>query len=384
MRMLYVVESTPTIDARTGDGSSLIPYHVALAMPAHVSLEIVSFAGSNAVDETLRARADRVHELPQRGLRDAQMLSLVARESVGAARRMTANARRVVRELSRTADATLVHGPHLLSLLDAVVGPCAYQSVDPWSFRLEMEAVAASGPRALYRRSLARARLAQERDLPRHIALATVSRADAERWRAELDRDVEAIPNGVSGGPGPGQRRVGRPERPTLSFTGSLDYAPNIESATRLVREIAPVVWAEEPSARILIAGRNPVDEVLALASDRVEVLANVPSMSEVYAASDIAVFADVSGLGIRNSVSEALAAGTPVVATPIAAREQPKHELLTVVPEAEPIGRRTIDLLRAVRAVPWSQQRVGASAPMRSWEDAAGEYLALLGTASR
>lgn len=384
MKMLYVVESTPTIDARTGDGSSLIPYQVALALPSHVDLEIISFSGVNTVDGTLRARAERIHELPQRGLRDAQILSLLARESVGAALRMTAQSRKLVRERSRAADATLVHGPHLLPLLDAVVGPCVYQSVDPWSFRLEMEAAAVRGPRAFYRRRLASARLARERALAPHIALATVGRADAERWQAELDRDVTAVPNGVSAGPEAGERQVGRPELPTLSFTGSLDYAPNIESATRLVREIAPVVWAAEPAARILIAGRNPVDEVLALASERVEVRANVPSMAEVYEASDVAVFADVSGLGIRNSVSEALAAGTRVIATPVAAREQPHHPLLTVVDDAAAFAGRTLEELRLARSSQRPERASATGAPMRSWQDAAGEYLALLEAAAR
>ena len=377
--MLYVVESTPTLDARTGDGSSLIPYRVALALPDEVELEIISFSGQTTADEALRARAERIHELPQRRLRGAQLLAILARESVGTSLRTTARARSLVRERSRAADATLVHGPHLMSLLDAVVGPCVYQSVDPWSFRLDMEARAAAGLRAVYRRRLASARRARERDLPARIALATVGRADAERWQVALGRDVTAVPNGVPGGPDTERSAAALPEHPTLSFTGSLDYGPNIESATRLVREIAPVVWAADPSMRVVIAGRNPVDEVRALASDRVEVRANVPSMAAIYAASDVAVFPDVSGLGIRNSVSEALAAGVPVVATAVAAREQPPHALLRVVRDGEAIGDATLDALRTSRTAPRSLATPGSGTVMRSWQDAAGEYLDLL-----
>lgn len=394
--MLYVVESTPTVDARGGDGSTLIPYRVALALPPTVDVEIVAFAGPSRPDAALGTRAESIHELPERGKRDAQLLALVGRESFGTALRMTSRSRRLVRDRSRSADVTLVHGPHLLPMLDAVVGPCAYQTVDPWSFRLEEEARAATWARRLYRRQLASARAARERAIPARVELATVGRGDADRWARLLGREVTAVANGVTVDAPTGAVTRARPAHPTICFTGSLDYAPNIDAATRLVRDVGPALWAQVPDARIVIAGRHPVAAVLALRSERVQVLADVPSMAAVYAASDLAVFPDKTGLGVRNSVTEALAAGTPVVASAVAAREQPAHELLTVAAggdHADSVGRAgsfdelgelTALAIRELRRARTTERTAPPTAGLRTWADAAGDYLALLERASR
>ncbi|HWH26847.1 MAG TPA: glycosyltransferase family 4 protein, partial [Pseudolysinimonas sp.] len=105
-----------------------------------------------------------------------------------------------------------------------------------------------------------------------------------------------------------------------------------------------------------------------------VEILPNVPSIMNILTSADVAVFPDKDGLGIRNSVREALAAGIPVVATAAAAREVESHESLTTAEDPEALAAAIVRLLRA--AVATAGKRVGPPVPTRSWKDATAEYL--------
>ena len=369
MQLLYVTEDVPNRDAVYGDGSSMIPFEVIRHMPANVAVTLVTFEGEVALPEEIQDRCERVVRLMRRPLRQATAVSCLTSLSVGAARLATHEAQTVVRQMSTGADVTLIHGPHASVLAGNVVGALVMQVVDPWSFRVDMERALVSGVRAAYRRRKARQARAREHRLPERARLLTVSEADARRWRTTLNRDVRSVPNGTD------QVTVAyrRPEEPTICFVGSLNYAPNVESARILVREVAPRLWQRHPSLRVVLAGRQPAPEVLDLTSSRVAVLANVPSVDEVFCSSSLAVFPDRHGLGIRNSVREALAAGTAVVATAAAAREQPAHPLLHVAADLEELVERVDQLLKDGATVPSGGE---AAAPERTWLDVALEYV--------
>jgi len=252
-------------------------------------------------------------------------------------------------------------------LAHVVRGPLVLQVVDPWSLRVRMEAGMARGLRALYRRRKARQALVSERTLPSRARLLTVGQRDAATWSAEVGRPVASLGNGVDSV----ALAATPPSVPTVSFVGSLSYRPNVESAKVLVREIAPRVWERVPEMRVVIAGRQPDVEVLALASDQVEVRANVPSVSEVFLSSSVAVFADRHGLGVRNSVKEALAAGVRVVASVSAAREQEPHPLLTVAADEGELVELVVVALTSPRPVVLPGQE-----GLRSWSQVAADYL--------
>jgi glycosyltransferase involved in cell wall biosynthesis len=259
-----------------------------------------------------------------------------------------------------------MHGPHIvLAAASHANGPLVTQIVDPWSHRSLMEAEAASGWRRGYWKRVARNALAAERGLPERARLLTVGRQDAERWSAQLGRPVRNIGVGASVEPAV---EANLPNGvPTICFVGGLNYAPNIESAQILVREIAPLIWSEIPDVRVVIAGRQPDASVLALESARVSVLGNVPSVEEIFRTSHAAVFPDRHGLGVRNSVIEALAVGVPVFATPIAAREQPEHPHLHVAEDSEQLAR----LICAEIRNPQDRHE----SPLRGWDTVAAEY---------
>jgi hypothetical protein len=370
MRLLYVAENVPNRGAAVGDGSSMIAYEVLQRLPADVSTTLLAFSGGAALPAEVEKTCEVVRLLPKRRAVLAKARSAVSRYDVGALERYTPTAVSLVQELSRHVDVTLLHGPHVLPLAQHVTGPLVLQTVDPWSLRARMDAGMVHGWRVLSRRHKSRQALALERALPARARLLTVGAEDAASWSRLLGRPVRNIPNGVE----PVVRPARTPGPPVVCFVGSLNYPPNVESARTLVEEVAPRVWAALPATRFVIAGRKPTQEVLALAGDRVTVLANVPSVNDVFNSADVAVFPDRQGVGIRNSVREAVAAQLPVVASTLAAREQDSHPLLTVRAGMDEIAAAVIDVLEAApdRVLP----AVPVVAGERSWQDVTSDYL--------
>ncbi|WP_410556874.1 glycosyltransferase [Arthrobacter globiformis] len=360
----------PNRDPVLGDGSSMIPFEVLGNLPADVAVTLLTFAGPVQCPADVRGRCEAVHELSPRGHPWALARSVFSVHDVGAQERATAAAITAASELSAQCDATLVHGPHVLFLAHHVRSPMVLQTVDPWSIRIGMESALVRGWRAAYRRLKGMLALRAARQLPARARLLTVGAQDAAEWSKLLGRPVRSIPNGAR----PVTRTADRDGSPTVCFVGSLNYAPNIDSAKALIGKIAPLVWHEVPEARFVIAGRLPPPEILSLAGQRVDVLANVPSVAEVFQLADVAAFPDEFGVGIRNSVREALAAGLPVVATPVAAREQDAHCLLTVEGDTGKFVEHVLRHLSAERADPCNVE--GDLAAGRTWKAAAQDYM--------
>ncbi len=371
MKLLYVAEGVPNRDPERGDGSSMISYELIRHFPPEVHITLASFSGEIAVPAEVQQRCDDIHVFPMRGFTVMAARSILFGGSVGVLQRARPSSNRAINQLSQRADVTLLHGPHVAYLAHWVRGPVVLQVVDPWSARALMEAGVATGLSRLYRARQARQAERAERALPARARLLTVGRQDAQRWSGRIGRTVVSIANGVDR---PAEL-IARPldQPPTVCFVGSLNYPPNVESAEILIRELAPKIWADVPEAHFVLAGRHPSSSVLALAGDRVSVQGNVPSVLKIFQAADVAVFPDRHGLGIRNSVSEALATGLPVVATPTAAREQPEHPLLRIADDTAGL----VALVSQALAAPRPPATVASLSPgIRTWDSAARDYL--------
>ncbi|MGH2516152.1 MAG: glycosyltransferase [Ktedonobacterales bacterium] len=102
-----------------------------------------------------------------------------------------------------------------------------------------------------------------------------------------------------------------------LVFSGNLRAPANIAAAEHLLREILPRVWAERPDVRVTLAGANPPRHLTAYASDpRVTVTGTVDDLRPYVAGATVAVSPMTYSAGIQNGILEAMALGTPVVAT--------------------------------------------------------------------
>ncbi len=108
---------------------------------------------------------------------------------------------------------------------------------------------------------------------------------------------------------------------PVIVFVGHLGYAPNVTAVVRLATAILPEIRQTLPSAKLLLAGRDPKREVMALAVlPGVELAADPVEMSSLLLRSHISVVPLSAGGGTRIKILEAMAWGLPVVASSIAA----------------------------------------------------------------
>ena len=141
-----------------------------------------------------------------------------------------------------------------------------------------------------------------------------VTDEDAREVRA-LDPSLrtETIPNGVDAGVT--SPRTAAPRSGVL-FTGALDAPANEQAAVRLAERIMPLVRRSVPDATLTLVGRSPGPRVRALDAT---VVADVPDLRPYLWGAAVYACPMESGTGIKNKLLEALAAGAPAVATPLA-----------------------------------------------------------------
>jgi sugar transferase (PEP-CTERM/EpsH1 system associated) len=165
----------------------------------------------------------------------------------------------------------------------------------------------------------------------------------SERERDELrarapEARIEAVENGVDTAYFAGLREPGARRR--LVFVGSMDYAPNIAGAVWFARELWPAVRAAAPGLTLSLVGAKPAPAVQSLAAlPGVEVTGTVPDVRPYYRDALAAVVPLRTGSGTRLKILEAMAAGVPVVSTPLGAEGlavTPGRDIV-LVPEPDP-----------------------------------------------
>ncbi|NDJ74874.1 MAG: glycosyltransferase [Chloroflexi bacterium] len=131
---------------------------------------------------------------------------------------------------------------------------------------------------------------------------------------------------------------------PTLVFTGNYDYGPNLDAALRLAHDIFPRIHQKVPQSRLYIIGKNPPPQLLACASDSIEVTGFVPDLRPYFEQSLIFISPLRLGAGLKNKVLEAMAMQCPVVATPLSCDGIPVRQGQHVL-----LGNSDDDLVNAV-----------------------------------
>jgi glycosyltransferase involved in cell wall biosynthesis len=273
----------------------------------------------------------------------AVAMSPVPPRGASAATAMVASAVRALIERDRPDAALLWPGTEFLLFDRAWTVPAVADRID---------AATAERLRGLRRSPLTAARAVRyawyERALVRAATTTVAATLADARWLARLGgRPVETVPNGVTSAPSPCFEAEG-PD-PTVAFTGTLDYPPNVDAARLLVSRIWPAVRARVPTARLVIAGRRPTAKVGALGRVAgVEVRANVSTMEQVLREAWVAVAPMRSGTGVKNKVLEAWAAGRPVVMTSLAANGlAPAADLADLITDGWPaMAERVVALL--------------------------------------
>lgn len=106
----------------------------------------------------------------------------------------------------------------------------------------------------------------------------------------------------------------------SICFTGNMSYAPNVDAARWLVKEIMPLVWSQIRSATLLLAGADPKPAVKALAGPKVVVSGRLDDIRTAYASAKVFVAPMRIGSGMQNKLLEAMSMRLPCVTTSLAA----------------------------------------------------------------
>ncbi|MFO1187511.1 MAG: TIGR03087 family PEP-CTERM/XrtA system glycosyltransferase [Alphaproteobacteria bacterium] len=151
-----------------------------------------------------------------------------------------------------------------------------------------------------------------------------VSQAELEIFAARREegaRSLHVVGNGVDTSRFDPAAFTRTPVEPGLiTFTGRMDYHPNVDAVVWFAREIFPRVRDKAANARFRIVGAAPAPAVKALASlPGVEVTGAVEDVRPFYAAAAVSVAPLRIARGVQNKVLEAMAMARPVVVTPAA-----------------------------------------------------------------
>jgi sugar transferase (PEP-CTERM/EpsH1 system associated) len=140
-----------------------------------------------------------------------------------------------------------------------------------------------------------------------------ISRQDRDFIAHPRHKDITIVPNGIQTSY---FHPLDLPQQYDLVFTGNMNYAPNIEAATFLVKKVLPLVKEQFPEIKILLAGANPSYQVQTLQSAHVTVSGWMPDIREAYASARVFVAPLFIGSGVQNKVLEAMAMKVPCVTT--------------------------------------------------------------------
>ncbi|MDA0159583.1 glycosyltransferase [Solirubrobacter ginsenosidimutans] len=202
--------------------------------------------------------------------------------------------------------------------LPAVIAP-----LDAWHRNVHAEVASATGLERVWRQSQERAvRRFEARAYRPYRRVVLVTDEDAhEVSRLDPSLRTATIPNGVDAAH---FAPDGRP-RAGVVFTGALDAPSNEQAALRLAERIMPLVRQSLPDAALTLVGRSPGPRLRALSG--VSVIADVPDLRPYLWGAGVYACPMVSGTGIKNKLLEAMAAGAPAVATPLACQGLAVHD---------------------------------------------------------
>jgi glycosyltransferase involved in cell wall biosynthesis len=148
----------------------------------------------------------------------------------------------------------------------------------------------------------------------------------SERERAQLlqshpSASIAVVENGVDVAYFAEPQAAPRDAGQTLVFVGSMDYFPNQEACISFANHIWPRVRTAFPQLRLVLVGSNPPPSVTALGQlEGITVTGTVPDVRPYYQNAVAAIIPIRTGSGTRLKILEALAAGVPVISSPLGA----------------------------------------------------------------
>jgi GT2 family glycosyltransferase/SAM-dependent methyltransferase len=136
--------------------------------------------------------------------------------------------------------------------------------------------------------------------------------------------------------------------RKGVIFVGGFEHSPNTDAVVRLVRKVMPIVWRRVGPVPVTIVGGSPPQNVLDLASAEVDVAGWLPEIDSALDAARVMLAPLAWGAGLKGKVTQALAAGLPVVTTSIGAEglDATDGDQLMIADDDEELAERVIRVL--------------------------------------
>ena len=187
-------------------------------------------------------------------------------------------------------------------------------------------------PKRIYLKNLAgRIRHLESRCRGMFDAIVTITDKD-KRWFDDQPGDAPVIvaETGIQAVTEANDLQKGRCR---VGFIGALDWQPNIRGLIWFIREVWPVIVKQSPDASLIIAGRNASKAtVWSLKGPNIIFEGEINDAAGFTSSMTVMIAPLFAGSGMRIKIIEAMKAGVPVVASPVAASGIPvidNHNIL-------------------------------------------------------
>ncbi len=152
--------------------------------------------------------------------------------------------------------------------------------------------------------------------------LITMSEEDKEFIRTTIQdpKKISVVSNGVDV-KWFAQKERKLPKELTILSVGTFNWLPNVEAVKFLVKQIWPIVKKKLPQTKLWVVGNAPTPEIFNFQKKdaSITITGGIPDIRDAFAGAHVLVAPVFSGKGTRYKILEAMAAGTPIVATEIA-----------------------------------------------------------------
>ena len=108
-------------------------------------------------------------------------------------------------------------------------------------------------------------------------------------------------------------------KRKDIVFVGGYQHAPNVDAVHYFLTDIMPLLRQKIPGICLHVVGSNPPADIQALASQDVIIHGFVENLTALLDTMRISIAPLRYGAGTKGKIASAMAAGLPVVATPLA-----------------------------------------------------------------
>ncbi len=152
--------------------------------------------------------------------------------------------------------------------------------------------------------------------------LITMSEEDKQFIAAKIgdSTKIEVVSNGVDV-EWFDEKKRNLPDAPTVLSVGTFNWLPNVEAVNFLVQEVWPKIKEKLLGAKLWIVGNAPTKQIFEYQQKdtSITITGGIPDIRDAFTQAHVLVAPVFSGKGTRYKVLEAMAAGTPIVATSLA-----------------------------------------------------------------